>query len=122
MIGEDYESCMNEAQQAHRDTRVAAVVQERQEFSVQPAQRPDAQDDVQEHKSRGAKRPHEHDLVGDVREYDLGKNAKGHQVTGHRANQHKIIEPLLSVPLNSSIFNAHGSPHFAAENPLDTAT
>ena len=77
---------------------------------------------MEEHESRCAKRTHEHDFIGDVREHDLGKNAEGHQVASNRPDQYKIIEPLLSIPLNSSIFNAHGSPHFVAKNALETTT
>jgi len=68
VIGDDDQDRVDQSKREHRYPDVAAVVEQRQEFWVQAAQRPDAEDDVQQEKRRRSKRAHEHDFVGDVRE------------------------------------------------------
>jgi hypothetical protein len=62
---------------------------------------------MQQNKGSRAKSPHQHDFVRHEREKGLGEGAEGQKVRPYTSNEHEIINPLLAVPLHSSIFNAH---------------
>jgi len=51
MIGGDHHHGVNQGEQKHRHAGVSPIVKQRQKFWMQPAQRPDAQDEVQQHKA-----------------------------------------------------------------------
>src|SRR5262249_23997478 len=47
VVSDDSKRGVNQPQQAHGHTRMPTIVKQRQEHSIQPAERPNAQDDVQ---------------------------------------------------------------------------
>src|SRR5438876_773785 len=80
VISDDDQGCVDHTEREHCYPGVAAIVEHRQEIWIKSAQRPDAQNDMQEEECRSAKSAHEHDLVGHMRKEYLCQHAEDREI------------------------------------------
>src|SRR5262249_48961313 len=104
---DDGERAVGERQREHHDAEVAAIVEQREKASIETRQRTDAQDDVQQRKSRRAERSDQQRLdrqLGTKRRLRAKKRRdKGADQTRGR----QIIAALLGVPGDGAVTGAH---------------
>jgi hypothetical protein len=62
---------------------------------------------VQQQKGRRPKGAHDHDFLGHIGKQNLSQCTETEQVNGDSEEEKQIINPLLAVPLYSSIRNTH---------------
>src|SRR5687768_7891810 len=87
---------------------MTSVIEQREKFFVQPAERSDAEDNVKENKGRRSKRANQQNLVRDKWEENLAYHAEQHEERADATGERKIVKALLSVPLHRGVFEAHG--------------
>jgi hypothetical protein len=86
---------------------MAAIIEQREELFIQPAERSNAEDDMQENESRRTERANQQDFVRDERERQFGENAEDYEKRPYAADEHEVVNPLLPVPLDCAVFEAH---------------
>jgi hypothetical protein len=86
-----------------------AVIKEREELWVEPAQRTNAENYVEQDKRARAKRPHEHDFVCYIGKPDFGQQCETDEEQSNTCRKDQIVNALLTVPLNCTVFDAHSS-------------
>ena len=93
--------------QEHRHAEVAAVVEQGQKAAVQPAERADAEDDVQHQERRGAERADEQRLDGHVRIDERASDGEDRDVATEQQCEDGVVPPLLRVPADGAVGDAH---------------
>src|SRR5207247_8435019 len=107
VVGDDSQHAVDKAEQAHRDACMAAIIEQREELFIQPAERSNAEDDVQENESRRTERANQQNFVRDEREPQFGENTEENEKRAYAADEHELVNPLLPVPLDCTGFEAH---------------
>jgi hypothetical protein len=106
---DDREATMGESEGEHRHAEMAAVVEQRQEAPIEPRQRPDREDDVQQQHRRGTESTDEERLDRHLwRQGRAGRNEQ-RQIDHDGGEQGQVVEPLLPVPSDGPIGVAHGA-------------
>src|SRR5206468_11628846 len=107
VVGDDNQHAVDKPEQAHRDARMAAIIEQREELFIQPAERSNAEDDVQENESRRTERANQQNFVRDEREPQFGEYTEENEKRAYAAEEHEIVNPLLPVPLDCAVFEAY---------------
>ena len=106
----DDEACMGERDEGGQHAEMAAIIKQRQEAPVEPGERADSEDHAQHQEGAGAEGAGIVDVGRNrLREVEgSGNVAREQQQIGRRAgDQHRIVEPLIIVPLDRRVFDAH---------------
>ena len=101
---------MSEGYKKSGDAQVPAVVKERQEAAVEPRQRADAKDDVQQEESASAERADQENFVADARVTrirQLSDDEEDRQIRCDAGGKSAVVNALVAIPFDRRIFDAH---------------
>ncbi len=113
---------MRQGEDEHGHPQMAPVVEQRQEARIEPAERSDRQDHVQQQEGAGAEGADQHGLGGGVgmeREADADEDP---QVDDDAGDHHPVVDLLLPVPADGLVGDAHGALLMAGTAPLATTS
>src|SRR5579859_7965127 len=100
--GDDHDG-MHERQEEQGDTSMTAIVEQGKELPAQPAQRPNAKDDVQQDKCRRRRSADNENFWGNERKPMKRDEGKSRKEECHATDQGDIVPPLLAVPLDGLV-------------------
>ncbi len=89
-------------------TEVPAIIKQWQKRRVQPAERPDAEDDVKKQESGGSSCADRQGYRRSIGEEKRTHSDKQRQVERDSGDQHNIVDAFLAIPSNGLILMAHG--------------
>ncbi len=101
------ERAVYQGNEKRRHAEMSAVIEQRQEARIEPAQRPDCQHDVQEQRRAGATRKNDQRFYGRVR-VDQKPTGDEHGEVPDNADQNcGVVAALLTIPPDGAIEGAH---------------
>jgi len=89
-------------------TEVPAIIKQWQKRRVQPAERPDAEDDVKKQESGGSSRADNQSCRRSIGKEKCADFDKQRQIERDSGDQHNIVDALLAIPGDGLILVAHG--------------
>ncbi len=91
-------------------TEVPAIIKQWQKRRVQPAERPDAEDDVKKQESGGSSRADNQSCRRSIGKEKCADFDKQRQIERDSGDQHNIVDAFLAIPGNGLILMAHSVP------------
>jgi hypothetical protein len=89
-------------------TEVPAIIKQWQKRWVQPAERPDAEDDVKKQESGGSTCSDRQGFRRSIGKEKRADSDKQRQIERDSSGQHKIVNAFLAIPGNGLVLMAHG--------------
>jgi hypothetical protein len=105
----DREDAMHQREQRHRHSEMAAIVEQREKARIEPRQRTDGEDDVQQQKPRDRREADDESLRRRARMPQRGDRAEHARGEQDEAEQREIVELLLPIPADGFVSVAHKS-------------
>src|SRR6516225_9825817 len=87
---------------------MSAIIEQWQKLRVQPAERPDTEDDVEKQESGGSSRADSQGFRRSIGKEKRADSNKQRQVESHKRDQHDIVDAFSPIPGNGMILMAHG--------------
>jgi hypothetical protein len=90
-------------------TEVPAIIKQWQKRRVQPAERPDAEDDVKKQESSGSSCADRQSFRRSIGKQKRADTDEQRQVERDSGDQHGIVDAFLTIPRNGLVLMAHGA-------------
>ncbi len=104
------EGRVREREEEHRDAQVPAVVEQRQEAPVEPAQRPDAEDPLQQQQGGRAEGADQQRLDRRVRPQREAESDEEREVAADAGGERHVVAALLRIPEHGLVGVRHAYP------------
>jgi hypothetical protein len=104
----DAKNAVNRRHDEHRDTQVSPVIEQQQESFIQPTQRPNGQDYVQQQQSQCPGRPDNQRFYRVLRVKNGRQGRKEAKVHTDENKESPVVTLFLRVPQDGLVIGAHG--------------